>query len=83
MEEKNKISYEQLENAVKALQQRCMQAEMNLSAINLTTARLNYLFKVVELSDHFDPNFVLKCTEEIEYIMTVEEPKEEEEKEEK
>ena len=53
---------------------------MSLQKSNLenTFQRLNYLFKVVENGHAFKPDFLNKCTEEIENIMAI--PEEEQEK---
>ena len=39
--------------------------------INNTFTRLNYLFKVLENSQHFNSDFIIKCAEEIENTITV------------
>lgn len=84
MEETNKtnegkISYEQLMEAAKMLQQRALVAEQRLMAINLTTMRLEYLFKVLDHSSYFSTEFTDKCSKEIEDTLMVN--KEEETKE--
>ncbi len=84
MEETNKtnegkISYEQLMEAAKMLQQRALVAEQRLMAINLTTMRLEYLFKVLDHSSYFSTEFTDKCSKEIEGTLMVN--KEEETKE--
>ena len=42
-----------------------------LNGINNTFTRLNYLFKVLENSQHFNSDFIIKCAEEIENTITV------------
>lgn len=44
----NKLSYEQLEQIALQLQQRVIQVETRLEAINLATIKLDYLFKVLD-----------------------------------
>ena len=77
-----KPSYEQLEQGFIQLQQRLMQTEARLGAINLTAMRLDYLFKVLEVApklpvDVLNPEFVTQCAKEIEMHMTPTEPAEE------
>jgi hypothetical protein len=38
--------------------------------------RLDYLFEVVKLKDTFNSDFYIKCTEEIENLMSIPEAKE-------
>ena len=42
-----------------------------LNGINNTFTRLNYLFKVLENSQHFNSEFIIECAEEIENTITV------------
>ena len=81
-EQPSKMSYEQLENVAHQLSEQVKQLYMSLQKSNLenTFQRLNYLFKVVENGHAFKPDFLNKCTEEIENIMAIpeEDTKEEE-----
>lgn len=70
----NKLSYEQLEQIAVQLQNRAMQAESRLASINMTTTRLNYLFKVLEYSSHFCDSFVKECGAEIVDLLENKEP---------
>lgn len=70
MEDK-KPTYEQLEVAVQKLQQRCIQAEMNLASINMATTRLEYLFKVIDRQSNFNPEFVQKCIDEVTELLDI------------
>lgn len=88
MEEKNeKLSYEQLEGICHQLSEQNRQMYQRMSEMDLENAfkRLGYLFKVVENSKNFPPDFTGECTQEIINLMTL--PKETEteskEKEEK
>lgn len=63
--ENNKLSYEQLEQIAIQLQQRALQAEARLGAINLTSMRLEYLFKILDKASFFPEDFVTNCTDEI------------------
>ena len=67
-EQPSKMSYEQLENVAHQLSEQVKQLYMSLQKSNLenTFQRLNYLFKVVENGHAFKPDFLNKCTEEIE-----------------
>lgn len=79
MEEKNKLSYEKLEAVAVQFQNKSANLEMQLKSINMTTLRLNYLFKIVENKDAFNTEFVVKCTTEIEDLLTIEEDNSKEE----
>lgn len=82
MEEKNnttaeKLSYEKLEQAAMQLQQRLMIAENRLKSIDFASMRLTWLFRVIENKDAFTPEFVNKCSKEIQELLTLEEAPEE------
>lgn len=81
MEEKNeknekvqaeKPSYEQLEREVIGLKSMNNQLIMQLQQMNMANLfkRLDYLFKVVEYREAFNPDFARRCAEEIEGHMT-------------
>lgn len=72
-----KASYEQLEQLVVKLQQRLTMTEMKLRNIDFASLRLTWLFKVIENKDMFSVEFLNKCTEEIENILTIETAEEE------
>lgn len=71
--EQAKLSYEQLENVASQLQQRCAFLEKKIMSIDITSYRLNYLFKVIKHSEAFPIDFVSKCSKEIEDLLTLEE----------
>ena len=82
-----KLTYEQLNNACMQLSQQNQyyrqQWEQANKVLN-TVSRLDYLFRVVEVSKkegfyNFDGEFVNKCISEIQEIMTIPEEKETEE----
>ncbi len=75
----NKLSYEQLEKIALQLQQKLMQANERLSQINLTTLRLDYLFRVVDRADKFPKEFVDKSVEEVINLLEVKEEASDEE----
>ena len=82
MEEKNnttaeKLSYEKLEQAAMQLQQRLMIAENRLKSIDFASMRLTWLFRVIENKDAFTPEFVNRCSEEVQELLTLEEAPEE------
>lgn len=72
-ENTNKPSYEQLEKAVIMWKQRCINTESRLAALNMTTIRLDYLFKVLKYEDAFDTEFIQKCVNEIKSLLEIEE----------
>lgn len=73
-----KMTYEQLEQAAMQLQQRLMIAENKLRSIDFASMRLTWLFKVIENGKAFDKEFCDKCVSEINELLTLEEPSEEE-----
>lgn len=87
-EEKQQLSYEELQQAANALveENRQLKAHLQQTLDKLKEfsdfsafKRLDYLFKVVESRSAFKPEFVVSCVEEIEACMypTQEESKEE------
>lgn len=78
-ERPEKMSYEQLENVAHQLSEQSRQLYMKLQAANMNNMfkRLDYLFKVVENGHMFNSDFLNKCLEEIEELMTVPEDTEE------
>lgn len=76
-----KLSYEELEKIALQLQQRTIQAESNLRAINVAAIRLEYLFKVLDKETFFPSKFIAKCADEIVSLLeSGEEPNKEEDK---
>ena len=78
-----KLTYEQLNDACNQLWQRNKQLvvrnrELKSFAMN---KRLDYLFKVLELSNQFSSDFVVNCSSEIEQAMTIPQDIEEHKKE--
>lgn len=72
-EQPQKMSYEQLEQVAHQLSEQARQLYSQLQKSNLTNMfkRLDYLFKVVENGHMFKQDFLEKCINEIEDIMTV------------
>ena len=73
-----KPSYEELEKAMYSLTEKLNKAYKDnqylvnqLNNINNTFTRLNYLFKVLENSQHFSGDFIISCVEEIETCMII------------
>lgn len=78
-----KLTYEQLNDACNQLWQQNKQLvarnrELEAFAMN---KRLDYLFKVLELSNQFSSDFVGNCSSEIEQAMTIPQDIEEHKKE--
>ena len=69
-----KPSYEQLEQGFIQLQQRLMQTEARLRAINLTAMRLDYLFKVLDRATYFPEKFIADSSAEIVDLLEVKKP---------
>lgn len=74
--EQAKLSYEKLEEAAVQLQHRCVMLENKLRSIDMTSVRLSYLLKVVEIKDVFSEEFIARCSKEIEDLLTLEEAEE-------
>lgn len=72
-EQPQKMSYEQLEQIAHQLSEQARQLYGQLQKANLSNMfkRLDYLFKVVENGHMFKQDFLEKCINEIEDIMTV------------
>ena len=72
-EQPQKMSYEQLEQIAHQLSEQTRQLYSQLQKANLSNMfkRLDYLFKVVENGHMFKQDFLDKCINEIENIMTV------------
>ena len=69
-----KLTYEQLENAANQLAQQNQMLRNQLMEMNYAHIfkRLEFLFKVLKHSTHFDPTFVETCSAEIVSLLTVE-----------
>jgi hypothetical protein len=81
VEDKKKLSYEELENIANELHNKCnelFEALQNANLQNMFT-RLDFLFKVLKNSKEFDAEFVSLCVEEIKNIMIIKEPNKTEE----
>ena len=77
-ENAKKPTYKELEAAMYNLTEKLNKAYKDnqslvnqLNGINNTFTRLNYLFKVLENSQHFNSDFIIKCADEIENAITV------------
>ena len=77
-ENAKKPTYKELEAAMYNLTEKLNKAYKDnqylvnqLNGINNTFTRLNYLFKVLENSQHFNSDFIIECAEEIENTITV------------
>lgn len=71
--EKQKLTYEQLNDACNQLWQQnkklvMKNRELEQFALN---KRMDYLFKVLEFCDKFHSDFVVECANEIEVAMTI------------
>lgn len=84
VERPEKMSYEQLENVAHQLSEQSRQLYIKLQQANMNNMfkRLDYLFKVIENEHVFNPEFINKCTNEIEELITVPEESEKDNKKE-
>ena len=64
---KKELSYEELKNVAGQLSQQNQQLNMMLQQANMTNMfkRMDYLFKILELKNCFDSEFVITCSDEI------------------
>lgn len=63
------LTYEQLEDINKMLQQKCVLLEQRIQQIDNVFTRLNYLFNVLDRAKFFDEDFVKACAQEIQEIL--------------
>lgn len=77
---REKLTYEQLENVCHQLSEQSRTLYQKLQEAEMTNLfkRLDYLFAVVENSNHFPEEFSIKCVKEIMDAMTIPEKTEEE-----
>lgn len=70
---KEKLSYEALSSLVNSLEEKCkvLYAELTKNNAETMFARLDFLFRVVELKDSFSEDFTKNCINEIEELMTI------------
>lgn len=78
------LSYEDLKNIAGQLQQQNMQMRKALSELNYENMfkRLDYLFEVIKVPHMFSDEFVSKCAEEIQSMLTIPEKDKEDNSEE-
>ena len=73
-ETENKLSYEQLKEVALQLQSRANTAEQRLNMINLTTLRLEYIFKIFDKEELFPDEFINTCVKEVMDMMGMKTP---------
>ena len=71
--EPKKLTYEELENVAKELYARCADMANELQTLRMDNGfkRLKYLFKVLKYYSLLDSEFVKKCANEIQEMMTI------------
>ena len=72
-ENKEKLSYEQLEEVARQMEGQLRQVYAKLQDANMQNLfkRLDFLFKVLEMEHMFPLAFVQKCADEIKSILTI------------
>ena len=72
-ENKEKLSYEQLEEVARQMEGQLRQVYAKLQDANMSNLfkRLDFLFKVLETEHMFQLGFVQKCADEIKSILTI------------
>ena len=72
-ENKEKLSYEQLEEVARQMEGQLRQVYAKLQEANMSNLfkRLDFLFKVLETEHMFPLGFVQKCADEIKSILTI------------
>ena len=75
-EENKKMSYDELEkmNGYLIKQMDEMNTALKQNQFQELVVRLNFCFKVLEFSKHFDKEYVTKCAEEIQHVLVMEDP---------
>lgn len=83
-ENKEKLSYEQLEEVARQMEGQLRQVYAKLQDANMQNLfkRLDFLFKVLETEHMFPLAFVQKCADEIKSILTIPEEAAKEDKDE-
>lgn len=79
MENKEKVSYEQLNDYCNQLMIQNRQLSQRLNQVMSVHTKLPFLFEVLKNASYFSIDFVNKCADEVEEILN---PKEEDTKEE-
>lgn len=79
--QREKLSYEELENIAHQLSDQSKKLAKDLQTANMSNVlkRLDYLFKIVELEKQFDEDFVNDCKAEIKGMIVIPEGVSEEE----
>lgn len=69
----DQLTYEQLTTLCNQLGERCrvMQAQLQELQTLVTSKRLDYVFKVLELRELFSSDFIHTCVKEIEESLTI------------
>lgn len=70
-EQPKKLSYEELEKVAIQLQQQYMQMKQKMEALDATSIRLSFLFKVMDHVEAYPETFILKVSQEIQDIITL------------
>lgn len=81
IQEQEKLTYEQLEQAANTLLAQNNELKRTLVELSNAMRRLDYLLKVLEQAHFFADDFVAKCVAEIEQLMTIPETPNQDEKE--
>lgn len=68
---KQEISYEQLKRIAVQYQQKCVALEERVRQSESLIIRLEYLLKVLSVADRFSPEFIKKCADEVEVLLTI------------
>lgn len=78
--EPKKLSYEELEKIALNLQEQCQKlyTQNQEMQVGMMFKRLDYLFKVLKYYSLLETDFVKKCAKEIQELLTVDTPNNEE-----
>lgn len=74
-EQPKKLSYEELEKVAVQLQQQYLQVKQKMEALDATSIRLSFLFRVMDHVEAYPETFIMNVAQEIQDIITI--PKEE------
>ena len=81
LKNKEKMSYEELENIAHQLSEQSRVLMQKLQEANMGNMfkRLDYLFKIIEFEHMFDGNFIDKCIKEVQDMISIPEEESNEE----
>lgn len=68
---KKEISYEQLKRLAVQYQQKCVALEERVKQVESLFVRLEFLLRILGISEKFSPEFITACANEVETLMAI------------